>query len=295
MSYAIVDDGYGKNNVKLLHIRREGPLHSIQELEVDTQLTLSSKKDYTNGDNSDVIATDSQKNTVYLLAKKHGVSSPEQFALVLAHHFINTYAHVTKVAIRVDQYPWQRLDVDGKPHNHAFVLNPQATRFCGVRLERGGTPMVEAGIKGLRVLKTTQSAFVNFVQDDYRSLPDASDRVFSTTVTARWEYSSIDVDFCAAWNTVKAAILKTFAGPAETGVFSPSVQNTLHLTERLVLDSVPQINYIDIVLPNSHYVNIDLSKFPRVGCAMNDEVLLPLDKPSGNIRAALVRNPASKL
>ena len=42
-------------------------------------------------------------------------------------------------------------------------------------------------------------------------------------------------------NTVKAAILKTFAGPAETGVFSPSVQNTLHLTERLVLDSVPQV------------------------------------------------------
>ncbi len=144
MSYAIVDDGYGKNNVKLLHIRREGPLHSIQELEVDTQLTLSSKKDYTNGDNSDVIATDSQKNTVYLLAKKHGVSSPEQFALVLAHHFINTYAHVTKVAIRVDQYPWQRLDVDGKPHNHAFVLNPQATRFCGVRLERGGKSLSQS-------------------------------------------------------------------------------------------------------------------------------------------------------
>lgn len=109
-----------------------------------------------------------------------------------------------------------------------------------------------------------------------------------------------------------------FAGPADKGVFSPSVQHTLHLTEKLVLDLVPQviqisdlcqsvaspysayvdilqINYIEMILPNKHYVNVDLSKFPRVGAAHNDEVLQPLDKPSGNIRAALTRTLASKL
>jgi len=62
-----------------------------------------------------------------------------------------------------------------------------------------GVPKIEAGIKDLRVLKTTQSAFVNFVSDEYRSLPDAPDRVMSTVVTSRWEYSSKDVDFCATW------------------------------------------------------------------------------------------------
>ncbi|MPC76810.1 Uricase [Portunus trituberculatus] len=66
--------GYGKGNVKLLHVRRDGPVHSIKEFEVSTQLTLESDKDYLVGDNSDVVATDSQKNTVYILAKRHGVS-----------------------------------------------------------------------------------------------------------------------------------------------------------------------------------------------------------------------------
>lgn len=50
-----------------------------------------------------------------------------------------------------------------------------------------------------------------------------------------------------------------------------------------------------MVLPNKHYVNVDLSKFPRVGYPNNDEVLQPLDKPSGNIRAALTRSPTSRL
>ena len=138
MAYAIVDDSYGKSSVKLLHIRRDGALHYIHELEVHTSLTLATKKDYTHGDNSDIIATDSQKNTVYLLAIQHGVESPEQFALILAEHFIDTYGHVLKARVHIDKYPWKRMDVDGKAHNHAFVFDPQATRFCVVQLERGG-------------------------------------------------------------------------------------------------------------------------------------------------------------
>ncbi|XP_046643712.1 uricase-like [Daphnia pulicaria] len=294
-TYKIVDDAYGKSGVKLLHIKRDGPVHSIRELEVSSQLTLASKKDYTEGDNSDIVATDSQKNTVYLLAKKHGVNSPEEFAILLCRHYLSTYAHVLKAQVQVELYPWQRIDADGKKHNHAFVFTPVATRFCTARMEKNGIPTIESGLKDLRVLKTTQSSFVNFVNDDYRSLPDASDRVFSTVITSRWEYSTVNVDFCKAWNTVKDAIMKVFAGPADKGIYSPSVQNTLHLTEKLVLDSVPEINYIEMILPNKHYINVDLSKFKNVGFAHNDTVLQPLDKPSGNIRAALTRTLASKL
>ena len=70
-----VDTGYGKNYVKLLQLRKEGSIHTIRELEVSTTLTLNSFKDYLQGDNSDIIATDSQKNTVYILAKQNGVCS----------------------------------------------------------------------------------------------------------------------------------------------------------------------------------------------------------------------------
>ena len=113
-------------------------MHSIQELEVCTHLTLATKKDYLVGDNSDIVATDSQKNTVYLLAKKHGVTCPEQLALILARHFLDTYSFVEKARVYIEQSPWQRIDIDGKQHRHAFIHTPVAIRFCTVRLARNG-------------------------------------------------------------------------------------------------------------------------------------------------------------
>jgi hypothetical protein len=41
--------------------------------------------------------------------------------------------------------------------------------------------------------------------------------------------------------TVKECILDQFAGPPDTGIFSPSVQNTLYLAERMILDRVEQV------------------------------------------------------
>lgn len=59
--------------VKVLHIRREGIHHHITELIADVQLTLKTLKDYLTGDNSDIIPTDTIKNTVQALAKLKGV------------------------------------------------------------------------------------------------------------------------------------------------------------------------------------------------------------------------------
>ena len=38
-----------------------------------TALTLNNHRDYIFEDNTDIVATDSQKNTVHVLAKQHGV------------------------------------------------------------------------------------------------------------------------------------------------------------------------------------------------------------------------------
>ncbi len=45
--FKIIDKGYGKSWVKLLHIKREGRKHTIREYEVDTRLTLATERDYT--------------------------------------------------------------------------------------------------------------------------------------------------------------------------------------------------------------------------------------------------------
>jgi len=286
--YTISFQEYGKEKVKLFFFSKNGLKHSIQELEVETGLSLYSEKAYREGDNSDIIATDSQKNTVYILAKKYGVQSPETFGLLLAKHFVATYAQVARAHITITQHPWQRIE---GVHNHAFLSTPTATRVAEVSLERGGTPTVKAGLRDLTVLKTTQSGFVDFVDDEYRSLPDMPDRVFSTVITADWEYESLaGLDFDAAYADIQAVMLDVFAGPTDTGIYSRSVQQTQHETQAAILDLVPQVSEVMISMPNRHYFGVDFTKFPDIPEVQGEgagEVLLPVDKPSGYITSTL--------
>lgn len=294
-SFRIINKEYGKAGVRMLHVAKHGDRHTVQELEVETALTLNTEKDYRQGDNSDIIATDSQKNTVYILAKQHGVKNPETFGLLLAEHFINKYPWVVRARVDIKQYPWQRLlDTKGKLHNHAFLSTPTNTRLARVILARGQLPQISVGIRDLTVIKTTQSAFVNFVDDEYRTLPDAEDRIFSTIVTADWSYSQRDhrlFDFDRAYSDIKAIILDTFAGPAEKGIYSPSVQNTQYLAEKLVLQTIPQVDTVSITMPNRHYFLVDFTKFPipNLRGPGSGEVLMPVDKPSGLITSTLSR------
>lgn len=56
-----------------------------------------------------------------------------------------------------------------------------------------------------------------------------------------------------------------------------------------------KITQIKVTMPNKHYYGVDLSKFPDVGSQTNEDVFLPIDKPSGNISGTLGRKITSKL
>lgn len=59
---------------------------------------------------------------------------------------------------------------------------------------------------------------------------------------AEWTYDSMrTANFDNAWLTVKDAILDKFAGPPDTGIYSPSVQHTLYQAEKIVLEKVPEV------------------------------------------------------
>ena len=63
-----------------------------------------------------------------------------------------------------------------------------------------GPPTVTGGLKNMKVLKTTQSGFVGFVRDQFTSLPETKDRVFSTIVACNWKFSSTQgVDYDHVW------------------------------------------------------------------------------------------------
>ncbi|XP_028667382.1 uricase [Erpetoichthys calabaricus] len=288
-----VRTGYGKNIVKLLHIKRQGKFQDIKELEVSVQLTLRTKKDYLDGDNADIIPTDTIKNTVHVLAKLKGVQTTEEFALDICSYFLNTFKHVERVRVNIDEAPWKRLEKNGVEHVHAFIYSPEGIHFCEAEQYQNEAPVLHSGLKEMKVLKTTQSGFEGFIKDKYTTLPEVRDRCFCTVVYTKWRYNKFrNIAFDSICHTVKNSIIEQFAGPYNEGEYSPSVQKTLYDTQVLVLNKVPEIEEIEIVMPNKHYFTIDMSK---MGLTNKDEVLLPLDNPSGNITGTVRRKPFSKL
>ncbi|KAF4083304.1 hypothetical protein AMELA_G00138450 [Ameiurus melas] len=288
-----VRTGYGKNQVKVLYIRRERNQHYIMELKADVQLTLNSVKDYLTGDNSDIIPTDTIKNTVHALAKLKGVKTIEGFALDICNHFLTAFKHVTRAKVDIEEAPWKRLEKNAVEHAHAFIFSPESWRFCEVEQYRNANAVIHSGIKDMKVLKTTQSGFEGFLKDRFTTLQEAKDRVFCTSVYARWRYNQHkEVNFDMAWRTVKDSIIEKFAGPYDHGEYSPSVQKTLYDTQILVLERLPEVEEIEIIMPNQHYFTIDMTK---LGLSNKDEVLLPLDNPAGNITGTICRTPQAKL
>ncbi|AWP10866.1 Uricase isoform 6 [Scophthalmus maximus] len=255
-----VRTGYGKNAVKVLVIRREGSRHSIIELKADVELTLKSRKDYLSGDNSDIIPTDTIKNTVHGLAKLKGVKTIEQFALDVCNHFLTSFNHVLRAKVYMEEAPWRRLEKNGVEHAHAFIFSPETCRFCDVEQNLNGVPVLHSGLKNMKVLKTTQSGFEGFLRDRFTTLQDTKDRCFCTSVYARWRYNKVqDVAFDSAWKCVRETVIERFAGPYDRGEFSPSVQKTLYETQVLVLDRVPEVRphfHHDISELHIIYINI---------------------------------------
>jgi len=290
---SIVDRYYGKAKVRLMHVARSGMYHVARELKVNAFIVLNSDIDYTQGDNRDVVPTDTVKNTIYALAKKHGIKTIEEFALLLAEHFLSFYGHVLKTSIEIEEVPWSRILIGGQEHSHAFVSGKETgTRFCKVTQAKGGVAQLIGGLKELRVLKTTQSGFVNFHRDQYTTLNDVSDRIFSTVVYSTYEFNTTKgVNFDAVAKTVKDAIIYEFAGPVSTGLFSPSVQKTMFDAAKNIIAKEPSVSLVEMQMPNIHYWTYDLSK---LGFKENKEVFFPTDDPNGYITIKVGRQ-ASKL
>uniref|UniRef100_A0A8R7QA30 factor independent urate hydroxylase n=1 Tax=Triticum urartu TaxID=4572 RepID=A0A8R7QA30_TRIUA len=55
-----------------------------------------------------------------------------------------------------------------------------------VTVKKSGSLLINSGIQGYSLLKTTQSGFEGFVRDRYTLLPETRERIVATEVTAWW-------------------------------------------------------------------------------------------------------------
>ncbi|GLY14320.1 urate oxidase [Kineosporia rhizophila] len=274
---------YGKAEVRLVHVDRSTPQHVLTDLNVSTHLRGRFADTYLTGDNSSVLATDTQKNTVYAFARKHGVGSPEAFALRLAAHFVESQAPVEGAQIEIDQLPWSRIEVGGQGHDHAFARPGGERRTTSVTRD-GDRVWVVSGLTDLVVLKSTGSEFHGFPRDEYTTLPETTDRILATSVTARWRYASAELDFEEIYPQIRLLLLETFAT-----THSLALQQTLYAMGRAVLEKFGEVAEVRLSMPNKHHYLADLTPF---GLDNPNQVFIAGDRPYGLIEGQVLREEA---
>jgi urate oxidase len=275
---------YGKAECRLVHVDRSTPTHRITDVTVTSQLIGDFADTHHTGDNSKVIATDTQKNTVYALARQGGVGTPEEFALRLARHFVDGFEQVHGARQEVLWHGWERIETTGGgPHDHAFRRGSPETR--GTVVSKHGTDeVVISGLTGLTVLKSTGSEFHGFPDVAYTSLVETDDRILATAVTARWRHLGTDIDWDASFADVRQLLLDRFAQ-----THSLSLQQTLYAMGEAALASHPEIAEIRFSMPNKHHFLVDLSPW---GLDNPNEVWYAADRPYGLIEASIIRDDA---
>jgi urate oxidase len=90
---------------------------------------------FTVADNSAVVATDSIKNIVNVMARKHLDAQNEPFGIAIARLFLDRYPQVERANITVVDTRWQRLSFDGQPHDHSFTLVSNGKPFARIRAQ----------------------------------------------------------------------------------------------------------------------------------------------------------------
>jgi urate oxidase len=288
MAIVLGPNQYGKAETHLLRVYRDTARHEIRDLTVSTALRGDFSAAHVDGDQHDVLPTDTQKNTVFSFAKEKGVGAIEEFALTLADHFIGRAPAATGARIEVEEAPWQRIQVGGKGHDHAFVQSGIGTRTAVVNVDGSGddrAAYVVSGIKDLVVLKSTGSEFHGFLRDRYTTLRETDDRILATSVVARWRYDHPDVSWDDSFASIRALLLQEFAE-----IHSYALQQTLYGMGKAVLEKHPEVAEIKLSAPNKHHFLVDLSPF---GVDNPNEVFYAADRPYGLIEASVVRDDAS--
>jgi urate oxidase len=277
MGIVLADNQYGKSETRIVRVIRDGERHELTDLNVSVALAGDLVGTHLTGDNSHVLPTDSQKNTVYAFAREHGIGQIEEFGLLLARHFVTSVPTIHRARVHIEQYGWVRLGP------HSFARNGMETRTATVTYDATGTWVV-SGLSDLVLLNSTDSEFWGYVKDPYTTLPETKDRILATAVNARWRHGGLSADWAGSYEGVRESLVQAFVD-----TYSRSLQQTLYAMGRQVLEHRPEVAEVRLSLPNKHHILVDLAPF---GLDNPNEVFVATDRPYGLIEGTVLRDDA---
>ncbi|KAF0269824.1 hypothetical protein FOG48_01118 [Hanseniaspora uvarum] len=296
MSYSYLESSsYGKDNVKFLKVvknPKNNKDHEIMECNVQVLLKGEIETSFTEADNKVVVPTDTVKNTVLVLAKKNKTETMEKFAALLALHFTNKYSHITGVHVKIVQQLWNKY------HEHSFIHGGAETKEIELDYDQAKPTEYKLVtiLKGLTVLKSTNSMFHGFNVCEYTTLKPTDDRVLSTDVLMKLEFDpaklgsletvvtgSKDELFIELFKNCRDTTLTIFKNEN-----SASVQATMFNMATKILQDNEVAKFVTYELPNKHYILFNLEWFD--GEKNDNELYYPSSDPNGLIKCTVGRN-----
>jgi urate oxidase len=275
------ENRYGKCRVRVVRVKRDQPMHRFQEWTVEVLLTGEFTDCFETGDNCRILATDTMKNTVYSLARDTRSDTIEGFALELSEYLIQNNPQIDSAAISIASVPWSHIMVDGESAPTAFIQQGGELETTSVTRTQSGVITLLSGLENLVIMKTANSGFEGFLRDAHTTLPETSDRLLGTAVRAQWRYVSQSLPFEQTRKTARDILLSVFAEHD-----SRSVQHTLYAMGKAVLEAIPEIEEIELTMPNKHCLLVDLSWFGKTN---PNEIFVPTEEPYGYIEAKIRR------
>lgn len=216
---------------------------------------------YTDGDNSNVVATDTMKNFVLGKALEYQGATLEGFLDFLGRQFLSIYPQMQSLRLSAHEAPFAAVRVPDVGANAWTASNVLFSRLHGdhartmIQFEQasGGVRIVEhqCGQVDLQWIKVTGSSFASFVRDAYTTLPERRDRPLFIFLDASWRYRDV-ADMLAPEHTryVAAEQVRDLLGTVFHQFVSKSIQHLLHEMGSRLLDRFPQLAEISFEAQN---------------------------------------------
>ena len=267
MNIASID--YGKRNIPVYRFSAS-PLHGITPVpesaftgrdnrliaaDVSVQVLGDNfRAAYTEGDNRDVVATDSMKNFVLRKALEWDGATLEDLLAFLGKEFLGTYEQMEAVVMSADEIPFVAElvpDGDGGFAESEVLYSLGRADYGGAQLVVERTeagPAVgdhQSGRSEMRLVKTTGSSFARFVQDDFTTLPEVEDRPLYIWLDATWRYTDpADARGQDASRYVASEQVRDICAAVFGELNSRSIQELVYAMGLRVLERFPQLERV---------------------------------------------------
>ena len=244
---------YGKAHVVFYRIGGRGvaPLAASIDVEVFGRRFL---KAYTEGDNREVVATDTMKNFVYAMAAEYTGSTLLGLCAFLGRRFIATYPVMEALRVTAHEVPLDAAAGERGPSEVLFRSTRVDRAMAQVEVKAvGGKAEVSAarsGWEGMVLIKTTGSSFATFARDDYTTLPELTDRPLTIRMDVYWRYIDLKDGVAEGPGLLGQRAVRDEIERMFDEFNSRSIQHLVHEIGARLFAAHPQLGEIEFLAEN---------------------------------------------